>query len=66
MTFPYFLSINTTRITPGRIKKKARKSVFTILQIYRWLYQRFKGVYPKKSGREQVIYPKVQLTVMIK
>jgi len=42
--------MNTTRITFGRIKKKARKIVFIILQIYRWLYQRFKGVYPKKAA----------------
>jgi len=50
MKFSYFLFINTIRITSGRIKKKARKNVFTILQIYRWLYQRFKGVYPKKAA----------------
>jgi hypothetical protein len=66
MIFSYFVFVNTTRITSGRITKKARKSVFTILQIYRRLYQRFKGAYPKKSGSKQVKYPKVQLTVMIK
>jgi hypothetical protein len=40
--------------------KIARKSVFTTLQIYRWLYQRFGwgggGVEPKNQQLERTIF----------
>jgi len=39
--------MNTTRITSGRIKKKARKMCLQSCR-FTGVYQRFKGVYPIK------------------
>jgi len=57
MTFSYFLFINTTRITFGRIKKKARKKcVYNPADLQVALPESQGGIPKKKQQQASQIY----------
>jgi len=65
--FPYFLFINISKITSGRIKKKSMKiCVYNPAELWTILQEIRGSIAKKQGGRKEVQYSKVQLTVSIK